>query len=57
MHFLIITTEGKPLVGENGTAILFRSEEQAKRWMRPGEQILRASDSLVGDAAIEEDGK
>lgn len=45
-HFLIITADGKPLVNDAGTAILFRSEEQAKRWLRPGEQILRASDSL-----------
>lgn len=54
-RFLIITATGKPLVNDTGNAILFRSEAQAQRWKRPGEQILPASDSLVGEPAIEDD--
>jgi hypothetical protein len=52
---LIITKGGAPLTNEAGTVLLFRTEQQARKWAMAGESVRVADAELVGDPAFDDD--
>ncbi|QGN55517.1 hypothetical protein [Novosphingobium sp. Gsoil 351] len=40
MPYIVIDIEGKPLCNDAGAPIVLDTQEEAVRWIKPGEQVV-----------------